>query len=207
MRLCRVTGLNEIAAALSGKAAPEIEIIGHGIDGFGVPNTELANEAGVITVLTQQGRVGLGPLCGGERLGEIADAVTAFVLAGENGSPADAADRRRHEMVFEENTIVREAVDVGRFDVGIAHAAERVPPLVVREEEDNVRASNTRCSQLLLTGRVQRPGQGQHEEQDGSDDEVSHVEPSVRRKCGRGDTFGLGWFGGVASVSVMILAN
>lgn len=41
-------------------------------------------------------------------------------------------------MVFEKNTFLCEAVDVGSFEVGVAHAGEGVGALVIGEDEDDI---------------------------------------------------------------------
>ena len=62
------------------------------------------------------------------------------VLAAEDRRPAGRAEGRRAERVDEVHPFVRKAVDVGRFDVGVAGTAEGVPPKVVAEHDDDVRA-------------------------------------------------------------------
>jgi len=60
---------------------------------------------------------------------------------GEIRDSARRANRFRNVGIFEADRLLEQFVDVGSFDKRMPHASEGVVPLIVREEEDDVRAS------------------------------------------------------------------
>ena len=120
--------------ALSGKASEVIEFV----LGKNVAYAPLANEAGPIACGPQLRRISVCELAGGERFDEVANAVRALILTGEDGCSADSAYGGGHECIAEENALAGEIVDRGSLDDGIAGASKRVPALIVREEKNDV---------------------------------------------------------------------
>src|SRR5688500_4775937 len=69
------------------------------------------------------------------------DSVRMSILSRQEASAAWQADRRGYEGIAEACAFVRDAVDVGSFNEGVARAAEGVPAEVIHENEDDVRAA------------------------------------------------------------------
>ena len=126
------------------EAEPVVELgfwQGEGFAGTGgTADGVLAEEGGAVALAAEDGGVSFGELGGGERSGEIGDAVAAHVLAGENGRAAAAADGGGDEVVAEEDAVFGESIDVGRFDNGVAVAAEVIEALIIGLDEQDIRA-------------------------------------------------------------------
>jgi hypothetical protein len=61
------------------------------------------------------------------------------VQTGEDARPAHCANRRSHEIVLEYDAVPRQLIRMWRLDYSIAGATERVPPLIVGEDHEEVR--------------------------------------------------------------------
>jgi hypothetical protein len=66
-------------------------------------------------------------------------AVGVHVLSGHQAAPGRAADRALHVTVLEQRALAGETVEVRRADLGIVVGGERVEPLLVRAEKQDVR--------------------------------------------------------------------
>ena len=101
-------------------------------------------------------------------LGEVVgDAVLVRVEAAQERRPARRAQRRRAERVPEVHALASDAIDVRRLDVGMSGVAERVPPEVVEQDEEDVRSPRRLfCRWFTATGGQERTeedeGRGQH---------------------------------------------
>ena len=131
-----------VVAALAEEARPEIEagpvaLLAH------VP---FADHAGYVARVAQTGGVGDG--VGGEAGGVVDDAVEMIIAAGEDGGAAGRTKREGHEGVAETNALGGDAIHVRRA-VGepgksagrphfALHDAQRVPALIIRDEEEEV---------------------------------------------------------------------
>ncbi len=69
-------------------------------------------------------------------------------------------------MVLKQHALLREPVNVRRQNIRVAHATERVPTLIVGENEKEVGFSCwQRCGSFRranLTGKSQQSSQGEH---------------------------------------------
>ncbi len=99
----------------------------------------LADKPGVVPGPLQQRGIGLGELPRREAGAEIDDSMPGGVLAREDARAIRHADRRGNEAVLKDHALLGQPIDVGRTDDIVAHAAQRVPPLVIGQQEDDIR--------------------------------------------------------------------
>ena len=86
-------------------------------------------------------------------IGECKDSIFVTVLSTQYGSTAGCADGIRAEDVFKKNAFVGQSVNIcggGNFFQVAAVAANRLPGMVVRHDENDVRFG---CGALRETGR------------------------------------------------------
>ena len=123
-----------------------------------VAHAQVADQSGLIAGGVEQGGIGLRPGGRRQRLIEVFDAVPPGVLTRQDASPADAADRRGHEMIAKAAALGRQPVDGGRLDDWVAGGSEAVVAHVVGQEEDDVGPRGR-------IGRGSRRSARQHESQ------------------------------------------
>src|SRR6266545_1282617 len=75
---------------------------------------------------------------GRERSREIADPVAPLILPGEDRGAADTTNGCGDKVIPESHAVGGEAVDVRRLDEPIARTTQRVEPLIVGEDENEV---------------------------------------------------------------------
>ena len=98
-----------------------------------------ANGARFVASTPQDGGVGGVYVPRRHHRHEVAHATGAWIGARQDGCPTHAAHRRSDEGVGEQRALHGQPVDVRRLNDRVAHAPERVPPLVVSEEKQDVR--------------------------------------------------------------------
>jgi hypothetical protein len=103
-------------------------------------DTVLAGEPGEVARVPQQRRVGGRPILPLDGGGEIRRTVAARVQPGQDACPAGTAYRGGDERVLEAGAFRTELVQVRRVDEAVARAAQRVPALVVGEQQHDIRA-------------------------------------------------------------------
>ncbi len=108
-------------------------------------NAELADEAGVIARLPEQGRIADPGQALVQRRFREGISVSALVEARQDTGAARSADRGGHERSFEPDAPGGQGVHVGSLYDRVAGAPEGVRALVVGKEQDYVR---------LLPGRM-----------------------------------------------------
>ena len=86
----------------------------------------------------------------------IDDAVPMGVLPREEAGAARRAEGRGDEEVAEQDALARQAVDVWRLGERVAGGAERIPALIVGDDEDDVRPAS--LADGGLKGRAQQHG-------------------------------------------------
>ena len=126
----------------------------------------LADHGRLVAVLLQLSRKRSGKLRPGQRLAEALNSMPPFVLAGEKRGPADGTDGCRTEHVAEQRAPFRQRVQVRRPDEPVAHAAQCVKPLVIRQNEYQVGPicfGGVRLHQRCSSGRPGRQQASDHD--------------------------------------------
>ncbi len=100
---------------------------------------QLPDEAGAVAGVPQP--LGEHRVLLRERRGDVIDAVPRQVVPGHERRPAGRADRVRTPRVVEQHAALAEAVEVRRGDGPVAAAAQRVRPLLVGHDHQQVRAT------------------------------------------------------------------
>ena len=118
------------ASSASKSAAPEVKIVG----GIGAADfeAELAGKGRHIAVFFEEGGVALFPEFNALEIATIEIAtVLVFVDTGENAGSAGHADGGGVVVIFEEDAVGGELIEIGRFHVGVAVATHGPAALVV----------------------------------------------------------------------------
>jgi len=98
----------------------------------------LADEPDIVARPLQQRRIDPRQLIRRQAVAEAPVVVPGGILPGDDARAVGHTDRGRHEGVVEHHALLGQAVDVGRVDDPVAHAAERVPALIVGQQKDDV---------------------------------------------------------------------
>jgi hypothetical protein len=88
----------------------------------------------------------------------VEDAVRMGVQAAQDRGPAGGAERRGAERVGEADALAREPVHVRRAQERMAHAAHRVPALVVGKDQHHVGTRGSRFRGRRAAARKERQG-------------------------------------------------
>ena len=152
-----------------------------------------ADERGLIAALLQILRKEHGPWRDWRVV--VHDMVLMRVQPRQNGCAAGRAERRRHEGVLEVHAAVRDRVDVRSLDDRIPHESQRVVPVIVGKDEDDIArldACETR-QQLNCPRRLRQTGSGVSEGHHSTDGQCCY-------DCGpRKRRHGAPWVGGLAA--------
>ena len=98
----------------------------------------LPDVSGPVPAGAQHAGIGPSERVGRQWLAETVDAVPGHVLAGQERGPAHHADGRRDARLRETDAIGCERVEARRTDDPVARGADRIPPCVVDDEDDDV---------------------------------------------------------------------
>ena len=141
--------LGIVIRALPGKNLPGVETLR---SAFQMP---LAEQGGLVSALLQQ--LWKGALVRVEAIAVVHKAIFMAMFAGENHRPARTADRIGAETVFKEHPLTGEPIDVGsgvdRFVESVI-CANRVRCMIVRKDEQDVRANTAAFLVLLANGNL-----------------------------------------------------
>jgi hypothetical protein len=108
-----------------------------------IADTVLANETGIIASTAQDGRIAVVEIAFLQRTRMKIRSMRSFVKASKNARPAGRADRTRYECVREISAIRSKLIQIGCLDYVIPCAPDGIPSLIVRQEHEYVRATNS----------------------------------------------------------------
>ena len=119
---------------LSGETVKGVELV------FGKRPTEspLADEPSSIPGLSEECGISLGEKVIRQRLVKTVDLVASGVHSREYAGATGHTDGGRAEIVHEQDARGRQSVYMGCVNDRIPRAAERIPALVIRDEQDEV---------------------------------------------------------------------
>src|SRR3546814_7081165 len=83
---------------------------------------------------------------GGDRLAVLAASRRARIPPGEEAGAARRTNRALAEGALEQHTLFREAIEMGRLDMIVAVAAERIPSLLIGADPQDIDRKNTRLN-------------------------------------------------------------
>ena len=104
------------------------------------PHVELADVGRLVALLLEQGGKRTAHLVVGNVVPIAEHSVGVRIASGEEASARRAEERLRHKGVREADAFSRQPIDAWSLEEGMAGRTHHVPALVVRDDEEDVRA-------------------------------------------------------------------